>query len=104
MQDIRVEERSYVRESKTLSTSKKSMIMQERLFFRNIPLSNWIEHEMVVEQDMADVQHFAKGCSIFSTKSLSEDSKSAVSRLLEQAAASAGTAQLATAVQNGQAG
>jgi len=60
---------------------------------------------MVVEEDMADVQHIAKGCSIFSTKSLSEDSKAAVSRLLEQAAASTNsTAQLATAVQNGHSG
>jgi hypothetical protein len=50
MQDFRVEERSYVRESKSLSQSRKSMVMQERLFFRNIPLSNWIEHEMVVEE------------------------------------------------------
>jgi hypothetical protein len=51
MQDIRVEERSYVRESKTASASKKSMVMQERLFFRNIPLSQWIERELVVEED-----------------------------------------------------
>jgi hypothetical protein len=50
---------------------------------------------------MADMQHIAKGCSVFSTKSLSEDSKAAVSRLLEQAAASTGTAQLANALQNG---
>jgi hypothetical protein len=50
MQDFRVEERSYVRESKSLTASRKSMVMQERLFFRNIPLSNWIEHEMVVEE------------------------------------------------------
>jgi hypothetical protein len=50
MQDFRVEERSYVRESKSLSASKKSMVMQERLFFRNIPLSNWIEREMLVEE------------------------------------------------------
>jgi hypothetical protein len=50
MQDFRVEERSYARESKSLSASRKTMIMQERLFFRNIPLSNWIEHEMVVEE------------------------------------------------------
>src|SRR5262245_43675948 len=50
MQDLRVEERSYVRESKTQSSSRKSMVMQERLFFRNIPLSNWIEHEMLVEE------------------------------------------------------
>lgn len=50
MQEFRVEERSYGRESRTGSSMKKSMVMQERLFFRNIPLSNWIEHEMVVEE------------------------------------------------------
>jgi len=50
MRDFRVEERSYAREIRSLTASKKSMIMQERLFFRNIPLSNWIEHEMIVEE------------------------------------------------------
>lgn len=50
MQDFRIEERSYVRESKSLNASRKAMVMQERLFFRNIPLSNWIEHEMLVEE------------------------------------------------------
>jgi len=50
MQDIRIEERSYVRESKSLEGARKTMVMQERLFFRNIPLSNWIEHEMIVEE------------------------------------------------------
>lgn len=50
MQEFRVEERSYARESRSASSSKRSMVMQERLFFRNIPLSNWIEHEMVVEE------------------------------------------------------
>src|ERR1700689_5606821 len=52
MQDFRVDERSYARESKSLTASKKTMVMQERLFFRNIPLSNWIEHEMIVEEGM----------------------------------------------------
>ena len=50
LKDFRVEERSYVRESKSLDSAQRTMIMQERLFFRNIPLSNWIEHEMVVEE------------------------------------------------------
>ena len=50
MQDFRVEERSYGRESRSHGSSKKSMIMQERLFFRNIPLSNWIERELVIEE------------------------------------------------------
>jgi len=101
MQDLRVEERHYFRENKSAAARQKSMILQERLYFRNIPLSSWVEHEMVVEQDGADMQHIAKGCSIFSTKSLSEDNKAAVSRLLEQAVATSGTAQLANALQNG---
>jgi len=105
MQDFRVEERHYFRENKSVTARQKSMILQERLYFRNIPLSSWVEHEMVVEQDAAgDLQHIAKGCSIFSTKSLSEDSKAAVSKLLEQAAASGNTAQLAAVLNNGHAG
>lgn len=102
MQDFRVEERHYFRENKSVTARQKAMVLQERLYFRNIPLSSWVEHEMVVEEDMAgDVQHIAKGCSIFSTKPISDDSKNALSRLLEQAAASASTAQLATVLNNG---
>ncbi len=76
--DFRVEERHYLRESKGLFAQKKSMILQERLYFRNIPLSNWVEHEMTVE-DSGDVGALAKACSIFSTKSMGE---SAASKLL----------------------
>ena len=49
MHDIRTEERSYVRESNHADGAKKTMVMQERLYFRNIPLSNWIDHEMLIE-------------------------------------------------------
>lgn len=68
MQDFHVEERSYVRESKSLTVSKKSMVMQERLFFRNIPLSNWIEHEMIVEEGR-ELDQVAKE-SVFATAAL----------------------------------
>jgi hypothetical protein len=104
MQDFRVEERHYFRENKSVAARQKSMVLQERLYFRNIPLSSWVEHEMVVEEESSDLQGIAKGCSIFSTKSLSSDSKAAVSRLLEHAAAASGTAELATALGNSQAG
>src|ERR1700736_5299734 len=70
MQDFRVEERHYFRENKSVATRKKSMVMQERLYFRNLPLSNWVEHEMTVEEESGDVQRIAKGCSVFTTKSL----------------------------------
>jgi hypothetical protein len=64
--DIRVEERHYMRESKSLFLNKKSMVLQERLYFRNLPLSNWVEHELVVEEG-GDVSSLAKACSIFSS-------------------------------------
>jgi hypothetical protein len=68
MQDFRVEERSYVRDSRSLTASKKSMVMQERLFFRNIPLSNWVEHEMVVEEGQ-DLDQLP-AASVFGTSAL----------------------------------
>ena len=104
MQDFRVEERHYVRENKSLLLHKKSVVLQERLYFRNIPLSNWVEHEMLVDEDAGDMQHIAKGCSIFSTKSLGPEGKSAVSRMLEQAAVTASASQLTAAMQNGDIG
>jgi hypothetical protein len=73
MQDFRVEERSYGRESKSLTASKRSMIMQERLFFRNIPLSNWIEREMVLEEGH-EFDQLPKKESVFQTATLSAGS------------------------------
>lgn len=70
--DFRVEERHYTRESKSLFLNRKSMVLQERLFFRNIPLSNWVETEMVVE-DGGDLGKLAKACSVFSARSLGAD-------------------------------
>lgn len=69
--DFRVEERHYTRESKSLFTNKKSMVLQERLFFRNLPLSNWVEHELTVEEG-GDLSQLAKACSIFSAKAIGD--------------------------------
>jgi hypothetical protein len=68
MHDFRVDERSYARESKSLTASRKTMVMQERLFFRNIPLSNWIEHEMIVEEG-TDLDQLPKE-SVFATSTV----------------------------------
>ena len=76
MQDFRVEERHYVRENKSLLMQKKSVIMQERLFFRNIPLSNWVEHEMVVEEG-GDPQQVGRGRSVFTARTISSGAPSA---------------------------
>ncbi|MFN7924610.1 MAG: hypothetical protein U0Q16_31195 [Bryobacteraceae bacterium] len=65
--DIRVEERHYMRESKSLFLKKRSMVLQERLYFRNIPLSNWVEHELTVEEG-SDINNLARAASIFASR------------------------------------
>jgi len=88
LKDFRVEERSYVRETKSLASAKRSMVMQERLFFRNIPLSNWVEHEMVVEEN-SDLKRLQEQTSIFSAASLpagfqdTGDGRLPISKLLD---------------------
>ena len=78
LKDFRVEERSYVRETKSLDEAKRSMIMQERLFFRNIPLSEWVEHEMVVEIG-SDLKRLQEQVSVFGGPSLAAGSHVGVS-------------------------
>ena len=48
--DVQVEERHYVREIRSASGRRKCMVIQERICFRNIPLSHWIESEHPVEE------------------------------------------------------
>jgi hypothetical protein len=62
--DIRIEERHYVRSQKALFVTRKSVVRQERIFFRNLPLSNWIEQEMPFEEG-ADVEQLAQAMAVF---------------------------------------
>jgi hypothetical protein len=62
--DLRVEERRYVREHRVLFAHRKSLVLQERIFFRNIPISSWVEHEVQVEEG-ADLDGLAKTISVF---------------------------------------
>ena len=86
MQDIRVEERSYLRESKSMFSTRKLMVVQERLYFRNIPLSNWVEHELLLEEG-TDPKDAARGASVFTTKTLTLDQGANVARLLQESLA-----------------
>jgi hypothetical protein len=83
LKDFRVEERSYMRETKSLDEAKRSMIMQERLFFRNIPLSDWVEHEMVVEFG-SDLRRLQERVSVFGGASLPAGSHAGQSAGLSQ--------------------
>ena len=57
------------------------MVMQERLFFRNIPLSNWIEREMIVEEGK-DLDQLPKD-SVFTATVAAED-RLPISKLLDE--------------------
>jgi hypothetical protein len=67
--DIRIEERHYTREHKVLFMTRRMLVRQERIFFRNIPLSNWIEHEMQLEEGV-DTEKMAQTMSIFANAAL----------------------------------
>lgn len=67
--DIRVEERHYTREHKILFMTRKMLIRQERIFFRNIPLSNWVEQEMPLEEGV-DTETLAQTMSVFANVAL----------------------------------
>src|SRR6516225_4288769 len=62
--DLRVEERHFVRQHRVLFAHRKSLVMEERIFFRNIPISNWVEHEIPVEEG-ADLDAVARTLSVF---------------------------------------
>jgi hypothetical protein len=53
MRDIRIEERHFMRETNGPNGSRRTMVMQERVFFRNLPMSNWTERELVLAEGPA---------------------------------------------------
>ncbi len=83
MQEFRVEERSYVRENKSATSRRKTMVMQERLYFRNIPLSNWVDHEVTMEET-TDMGNVPQAFSVFTAKAIPEveTDTAALARLL----------------------
>ena len=62
--DLRTEQRHFIREQKLLFATRKSLVMQERIFFRNIPLCNWVEHEVPIEEG-ADLDSVIKTFAVF---------------------------------------
>jgi hypothetical protein len=79
--DIRIEERHYTREHKMLFLTRKCLVRQERIFFRNIPLSNWIEQEMPIQEGV-DIEKLAQSMSIFAGAAMLDESAETVRRLL----------------------
>lgn len=62
--ELKVEQRYYTKENRMLMHNRKSLILQERMYFRNIPLSDWIEHEITLD-DGADVDRMVQDMTVF---------------------------------------
>jgi hypothetical protein len=62
--ELRVEQRHYTRENRLLMQNRKSLVLQERMYFRGIPLSDWIEHEVALD-DGADVSRVVRDMTVF---------------------------------------
>jgi hypothetical protein len=64
LNELKVEQRHYTRENRLLLHNRRSIVLQERMCFRNLPLSDWIEHEIPVE-DGADVERLVQDMTVF---------------------------------------
>ncbi|MBZ5576029.1 MAG: hypothetical protein LAP40_05660 [Acidobacteriia bacterium] len=72
LDELRVEQRHYTRENRLLLQTRKSLVIQERMYFRNIPLSDWIEHEITLEEG-ADVGRLLADMTVFDKAVVSID-------------------------------
>ena len=63
LNDFRVEQRQYVRKSRVFFVSKQTLVVRERILFRNLPLSNWVEHSVTLEESVG-AGYSAQGLTI----------------------------------------
>ena len=64
LHDLRVEQRHFTRDDRRLPQARRCLVLQERMLFRGIPLSDWVEHEMVVDEGV-DVDRMVRDMTIF---------------------------------------
>jgi hypothetical protein len=77
--ELHVEERRYTRERRMLFMNRKSLVLEERMYFRNIPLSSWVEHELPIEEGV-DIEQVARSLAVFSARLLPSGSPKLLSR------------------------
>ncbi len=64
LSELKVEQRHYTRENRLLLQNRRSLVLQERMYFRNIPLSDWIEHEVQLDEGV-DIDRLVQDMTIF---------------------------------------
>lgn len=75
VRDLRVEERSRVRQSNSMFSARQVIVHEERLCFRDQPLSNWIEQEITLDDS---TEHAPKPQPVFLLRRPESSSSSAV--------------------------
>jgi hypothetical protein len=63
LNDFRVEQRQYVRKSRLFFMNRQTLVVRERMLFRNLPLSNWVEHSVTLEESVGGA-YSAQGLTI----------------------------------------
>jgi hypothetical protein len=64
LNDFRVEQRQYVRKSRLFFMNKQTLVLRERILFRNLPLSNWVEQCITLEESVGAPYAAAQGLTI----------------------------------------
>ncbi len=64
LSELKVEQRHYTRENRLLLHNRRSVVLQERMCFRNLPLSDWIEHEIPLN-DGVEVERLVQDMTVF---------------------------------------
>ena len=72
LSELKVEQRHYTRENRLSLRGRRSVILQERMCFRNLPLSDWIEKEIPLD-DGADVERLVQDMTVFDKAVISID-------------------------------
>lgn len=64
LSELKVEQRHYTRENRLLLHNRRSIVLQERMCFRSLPLSDWIEHEIPIDEG-ADIERLVQDMTVF---------------------------------------
>jgi hypothetical protein len=64
LSELKVEQRHYTRENRLLLHNRRSVVLQERMCFRNLPLSDWIEHEIPLDEGQ-DIERLVQDMTVF---------------------------------------
>ena len=55
LNDFQVERRQYVRQSRLFFMNRQTLVVRERILFRKLPLSRWVEETVTLEESVVPI-------------------------------------------------